>query len=503
MMNRGLKRLLKTTVIICFALLPCACTKNFAEYNLNPDGSVVAQPALLFSDALVKTSAADMEARTNYCHAFMQYGYSDFWSGTTYSLSDAISNRYWNNFYIPVLRNLEYIVPILKNKPDMATTYAAARIWRVFIYQKLTDMYGDIPYFQAGQALASGIFTPEYDTQQVIYADLIKELRAAIALMKSNPAMVVGGDQFYGGSAAQWRKLANAMLLKIGMRLIKVDPAQAAILVKEAYTDGVMTSNMDMPVLKHNSSADNGFFFNLSDQHFFLHQTLVSKMKAAGDPRLNIYGAIYNKAANAGGVITSKDTLQYVGYSFKAADPLPNARVNVSIFGLEETPFFDFQFAEVQFLLAEAVLRGYIDGDANEYYRSGVTAHMQSLALLPTGPSISNAQIVAYLARNPLVDPLDPTVEKSIERINTEFWLAGFIFDADEVYANWRRTGYPKLVANPNTITGPSSSRGAIPRKLPYPQSEFTLNSTNVNKALAVYGGLNDFNEKARVWWDK
>lgn len=496
-------RLKKTTTIILLALLPCACTKNFAEYNLNPDGSTEAQPALLFSDALVKTSAADMETRTNYCHAFMQYGYSDFWSGTTYSLSDPISNRYWNNFYIPVLQNLEYIVPILKNKPEMATTYAAARIWKVFIYQKLTDMYGDIPYFQAGRALSSNLFTPEYDPQEVIYADLISELRAAIVLLAANPGMPVQGDQFYSGNAAEWRKLANSLLLKIGMRLIKVDAARAALLANEAFNGGVMVSNMDMPILKHNSSADNGFFFNLGDQHFFLHQTLVNEMKAASDPRLNIYGAIYNKAANAGGVVTTKDTAQYVGYSFKQTDPLPNARVNVAIFGLEETPFFDFQFAEVQFLLAEAILRGYINGDANEFYRSGVTAHMQSLALLPTAPAISNAQIIEYLRKNPLVDPQNPTTERSIEKINTEFWIAGFIFDADEVYANWRRSGYPKLIPNPNTITGPSSSHGVIPRKLPYPQSEFTLNSANVNKALAAYGGLNDFNPKARVWWDK
>jgi hypothetical protein len=95
----------------------------------------------------------DMEPRTNYCHAFMQYGYNDFWSGTDYALSDDIAKRYWNNFYIPVLQNLEFILPLLKANTGMVTTYAAARIWRVFIYQKLTDYYGDIPYSQAGKAL--------------------------------------------------------------------------------------------------------------------------------------------------------------------------------------------------------------------------------------------------------------------------------------------------------------------------------------------------------------
>jgi hypothetical protein len=91
---------------------------------------------------------------------------------------------------------------------------------------------------------------------------------------------------------------------------------------------------------------------------------------------------------------------------------------------------------------------------------------------------------------------LPATAEAQIAKINTEFWVAGFVFDADEVWANWRRSGYPILTPNPGTS-------GVIPRKIPYPQSEFNLNNANVTAALANYGGTNDFNPKARVWWDK
>ncbi|OOQ57017.1 SusD/RagB family nutrient-binding outer membrane lipoprotein [Mucilaginibacter pedocola] len=493
----------KIVVLALMAFAPLACTKDFARYNANPDG--VASPNLgyMFSDALVKTSQLDMEPRTNYCAAFMQYGYSDFWSGTNYMQSDDIARRYWNNFYIPVLQNLEYILPLLKTDNSMATTYAAARIWRVFIYQKLTDFYGDIPYSQAGKALSAGVFTPAYDKQQLIYTDLISELRDAIRTLEANAPENVQGDQFYGGNTGGWRKLAASLLLRIGMRLIKVDAMQAKSLVTEAYNYGVMASNADMPVLKHNTNAPNGYAFNLSDQHFFLHQTLINHMRASGDPRLKVYGAVYDKEAFLGGVITSTDTATYRGYSFDSSGPIPTTRVNYSVYQPRDTPFFDFQYAEVEFLLAEAVLRGFITGDANTHYQAGITAHMQSLALLPTSPTISNAQINAYLAKNPMVDPANPTAERSIEIINTEFWVAGFMFDADEVYANWRRTGYPKLIPNPNTITGVSNSPGVIPRKLPYPELEFTLNNANATSALSAYGGMNDFNEHARVWWDK
>ncbi|MDN5289404.1 MAG: Starch-binding associating with outer rane [Mucilaginibacter sp.] len=471
------------------------CTKNFAKYNLDPDGITSVDPGALLSDALVKTSDQDMQPRANYCHAFMQYGYSSFWSGNAYVSADGISSRYWNNFYRPVLNNLEYVIPVLKTRTDLASTYAAARIWRVYVYQKLTDFYGDIPYSQAGKALSQNVFTPVYDPQQQIYTDFIAELRASITLLSSNSSQTVQGDQFYNGDAAKWKKLGASLLLRVGMRLIKVDPTQASVLVKEAIADGVMTSNDDMPILKHSVALPNGFNFLLNDgvNHFFLHKTLITEMKVNGDPRLPIYGAVYDKTISSDGSIQSRDTTQFIGYSFTATDPAPNTRISYDVYGTEGTHFFDFPYAEVEFLQAEAILRGYTNGDANAHYQAGVTANMQSLAKLPTTPTITSTQISAYLTKN----PLSGTTEQQIEKINTEFWVSGFAFDADEVWANWRRTGYPKLVPNPGSVTQ------TIPRKMPYPQSEFTLNGTNVNAALANYGGTNDFNAKARVWWDK
>lgn len=216
-------------------------------------------------------------------------------------------------------------------------------------------------------------------------------------------------------------------------------------------------------------------------------------MQTANDPRLAIYGAIYDKPVSAGGVIISDTTANFIGYSFNSSDPQPTVRINASVFGQQTTPFFDYQYAEVAFLEAEAVVRGYITGDANAFYTAGVTGQMKSLALLPTNPTITTAQISAYLTQN----PLPTTAEAQIERINTEYWLAGFAFDGEDEYANWRRTGYPVLTPNPGSVSK------TIPRKMVYPQSEFNLNNANVNAALAAYGNENTFNSAAIVWWDK
>ncbi|MDB5013388.1 MAG: hypothetical protein JWQ25_1590, partial [Daejeonella sp.] len=457
-LNTPTKKLIVILIVTCLFV---ACTKDFPSYNLNPDAVTKVEPWLLFSDAQVKTTAMTMEPRTNYCHAFMQYGYSGFWSGTTYSLSDNISSRYWNSFYSEVLKSLQYSLNEMRGKPDLSATYAAARIWKVFTILKLTDFYGDIPYKQAGKALTENVFTPVYDPQKEIYADLITELRASILLLDLN-SQTVKGDQFYGGSASQWKKLGNSLLLRIGMRLIKIDPNEAAKLVTEAVKGGVMLSNVDMPVLKHNSAVANGLFFNLQDQHFFLHKTLVDHMKSTGDPRLRIYGAIHDAPR---GKVISTDTASYAGWSFKTTDPPMTVRINYSIFHHDDLPFFDFQYAQVEFLLAEAILRGYIPGDADIHYKKGVKSHMQALWQLPTNPTISDAKIGEYLDKNPLVNPQNTSTEASIERVNTEFWVSCFLFDADEAWANWRRTGYPKLIPNPNTINGLGNSPGKIPRK--------------------------------------
>lgn len=496
------------TTLLLLSGLAMGCKKDLISTNVDPNNVSSVDPSLIFSAVLVGSTAndvssnpgtydMDMEPRTNYCHAFMQYGYSSFWSGTTYALSDAISSAYWNSFYTTVIKNIEYLMPILKASPELVNTYAAAKIWRVFLYQKLTDFYGDIPYSQAAKAYSENIFAPAYDPQQQIYDSLVTELQSAESLFDATKEGVQG-DQFYSGSIAQWEKLGNSLLLRIGMRLIKVDPTQAATLVKQAVAAGVMQSNADMPVLMHNASAPNGFWFNIQDEHFYLHKTLVDHMKNTGDPRLSIYGAIHSGGTPTGSTVVSTDTTQYIGYSFSASDPAPTVQVTYPIYQPANTPFFDFEYAEVEFLLAEAVLRGYISGDAGSYYQNGITADMQSLALLPTSPAITGAQITDYLNRNPL--KITAPIDTQIAQINTEFWVAGFVFDADEVWANWRRTGYPVLTPNPNTLTDGSSSPGVIPRKMPYPQSEFTLNSTSVNNALKAYGGVNDFS--GRVWWD-
>ncbi|MDN5200670.1 SusD/RagB family nutrient-binding outer membrane lipoprotein [Fulvivirgaceae bacterium BMA10] len=493
---------IKTFMIgVIFMGIISSCDNDFADVNLDPDAVTSVNPGQLFSKVLINSSRVDMEPRTNYFHAFMQYGFSGFWSGTQYVISDNIVARYFNGMYRSPIKNVVFLIDQLQDDPLNVNTLSAARIWKVFLFQKMTDVYGDIPYFESGQSLTTRDFTPAYDTQEVIYNDLIKELQEAKAAFDSE-LDGVRGDQFYNGDIVRWEKLANSLLLRIGMRIMKVDPTRGQSLINEAVAGGVMESNDDMPVMRHTENEPNAFNFTLGDQHFVLHKTLVDHMKINEDPRLTIYGGIHDQAR---GVVISTDTTDYYGWSPNPDDSAATVRVTFNIYRPTETPFLHFSYAQVEFLLAEAAVRGLVGTDPQVHYENGIRASMQSLALLPASPGISDTQIADYIAANPFDDPgdtSDDSDEAKIEKIATEFWLSGFIFDADEVWNNWKRTGFPDLTPNPNSLTQASDSPGRIPRKLPYPQDEFVRNGENVRAVLPRYGNANDFNEASRVWWD-
>jgi hypothetical protein len=153
-------------------------------------------------------------------------------------------------------------------------------------------------------------------------------------------------------------------------------------------------------------------------------------------------------------------------------------------------PLFLVTAAQTQLLLAEARERGWITtGTAEEYYNSGVRAHMEQMASYDPASAISTEAIDTYLANN----PFDPA--NALEQINTQYWIASFL-NGPEAFANFRRSEYPQLTPNP--FPG-KAIEGDFIRRLTYPNSEISVNTENVNAAIARMGA-DDLD--TRVWWD-
>lgn len=170
------------------------------------------------------------------------------------------------------------------------------------------------------------------------------------------------------------------------------------------------------------------------------------------------------------------------------------------------TPGILITNAEVQFLMAEAKVKGWnVPGTVEDHYAQGVREAMQMLNtcydLNYSGKdmTIKSADIEAYIAAN----PVGATAEAQKERINSEAWIL-HLMNPSEGWANLRRADYPVTIDRnrydvKDFVSDDEDTR--MPVRLKYPTAEFTGNNAAYTEALSRMGGKDDWHH--RVWWDK
>lgn len=498
-----------------------ACESGFEEMNVNPTQAESIHPRFLLPTIELSVNGMGYDAwRGNaiLTSAFVQHFSNTYYSGDKYLRpSDDWGSATWRVAYngdgdtrFAPVKNVQHLIANHQDDPTMANYVAAGRVLRVFIFQRLTDMYGDIPYFQGGKGILEDDITPAYDPQSEIYADMLKELEEAAA--QFDASLPLEGDLVYGGDVARWERFTYSMMLRLGMRLVKVDQGAAQNWVQKAIAGGVMQSfedaayvaGADGPSTGPNGLNSNGLTgYTFSQDSPLLTEFLVDWMQSMGDPRLSRIGAMYDGNAHQGAAVVSTNPDEFVGWpvgndgttiqthpAFKEtigesfAQPGPFVRQNNDPKPLQT-------YAEVEFLLAEAAVRGWHTGDPAEHYERGVRAAMQWLSLFDSegGTTISTPEVDAYLAAN----PYDPA--RALEQINTQYWAATFL-NGYEAYANYRRSGYPVL---PEPNWPGNETGGKVPRRVPYPTLEAVLNTENYNAAVQRQG---PDDMTTRVWWD-
>ncbi len=397
----------------------------------------------------------------------------------------------------------------------------AARILKAFSFQRITDFYGALPYFEANKGLQL-IYFPKYDKQSVIYADILKELdEATAAISASNPDEgFKKSDMIYKGDIAKWKKWGYSLMLRMAMRVSNVDLAMAKTYIQKAVAGGVFTSNDDnvwvpMAIGPSEWTNQNGisrsFYPGDGGNASFLSKKLVDFLKGANpsitsddDPRLMIIsGGIANWTATEWLPI-NVDPLAQKGLpngkdqgDLEAIEGGPviqvktYSRINFLLLQ-DDDPYMIMNHAEVEFLLAEAAERG-IGGvtDAAGHYNAGVKSAMQMFKPFGQGDAaataaltVSDAKVNTYLAAYPYAS------RPALEMIGEQMWVSKFL-NWWEAWSDWRRTGFPVLVPHnyPGNVTG-----GTIPRRLMYPSTEVASNKNFTE------GNVNNYT--SRVWWD-
>ncbi|HWV28511.1 MAG TPA: SusD/RagB family nutrient-binding outer membrane lipoprotein [Dyadobacter sp.] len=492
------------------------CDEGFDEINTNKVDPTSLAPSLILNKAIIATTYLDgVSTLGMLCYNFgivqqVITPYGSSLSGGNYNqLNNSNSPLVWVNFYRNVIKQLVAVTEQTKDDPLSADIYNAARIWKAYAFMILTDTYGDIPYFDAGKGYISEEIRPKYDPQEAIYKDILKELEEASGALGVSKDPVTT-DILYGGDIARWKKLGYSLMLRAGMRLTKVDPATAKAYVIKALAGGVFESNADNSVIRHTSLYNNFIANHLAARektNFYLAAPFVNYLKENNDPRLPVFAVRYVGAK--GGPEQSSDRASsdpkvQIGMPMGYNDVTINSvlaengvvslwdftQINLTTVLKLDAPEFHITYAQVQLLLAEAAVRGWVTGKAADYYGKGIRANLEQMALYDPKAAIKEDAILAYLKAHPLDEA------KALEQINTQYWVATFL-DGNESWANFRRSGFPALKKNP--YPGSEIKEDFI-RRMPYPDSEIVVNLQNVNDANARQGP-NDLN--TRIWWDK
>ncbi|HJV78017.1 MAG TPA: SusD/RagB family nutrient-binding outer membrane lipoprotein [Paludibacter sp.] len=458
----------KLSYIIIFALALSSCNNTLDEINKNPNATETPLPPYLLTSALKQGADIYWGSESNFNSSLLfvqhwakiQYAEPD-----RYDVSNSSFTSLWNTGYSTLITDLNTILNFSDQQAN-SNYKGIALTLRSWTFLLLTDAYGSIPYKEAGQKV-----TPAYNTQKEVYTGLLEDLKQAQSLLSTTNGTVTG-DLAYKGNIAKWKKLVNSLRLRIALRISDKEPALAKQAAIDATTDagGLISSNSETFQFIYTSSPQQNpasAWFETRDD-YRISKTIVDKLYELSDPRLSVYAQLPSDASVG----------KYVG----GANGLSNSDANSQGFAktskpgtyflTSQSPAVIFAYSEVLFDLSEAVARGYIAGDAEQFYKNAITASLNQFG-------ITDATVISnYL--NQAVVKYDAT--NYAKSIGTQKWIA-FFGQGLDAFAEWRRLDYPQLTAGPATVLD-----GQIPSRFFYPGTEQSLNGTSYQAAIAIQG---------------
>lgn len=495
-------------VAIAAAAIGCN-NDNLTNLNKNPNSPSSVGPGPLFTRAtntsVQRFLGAGFDLRqTEFVAQHMaevQYPSDDSYA----TLQGANVQVTFNGAYSAELEDLKKVV----QQGDFAKNAAIsgpAQVLQAWIYENLTDTWGDVPYSQAlaGDS-TGGSFTPAYDPQKSIYASLMSTLtRASAGMTAATGAGLGAADPIYGGDLSAWQKFSNSLHARLALRLVNVDPTTANTELKAAFTapGGLITSNADMAQLVwpgdgiYNNPWSANFQARDDNRISLTFYNILAPASGPVDPRLPIFAqptqadpSVYAGSPNGVGSIAGKylKTTSRPGAIFYAG---ATAYGNFGSTANAKTPSYLMTYAEVAFIQAEAAERnlgGLTPGQAAAFYNAGILASMAQWG-------VSSSAAATYLANSSIAYKAGVA---GLKQIAVQKWIALYS-DGSQAWASYRQTCQPSSLK-----PGPAAVVLYIPRRFPYPISEISVNPANVTAAIARLGGTKQDNFGGMVYWDQ
>ncbi len=488
-------------IFILPLVLLTACVDSLDDYNIDQKRAPVVPAEPLYSAAV--KSLADILATPN-VNSNNYRLYVQHWSTTQYLDEPRyvlnvrlIPQNFWDALYRDVLSDLKEARRILDadqliNPLVKKNQLAQIGIMEAYAWMILVNTFGDVPF---SEALDTSKPLPKYDDAQTIYLAAMDLLDESIAMLDPAAAGFGGGELLYSAKAAgqrinHWIRFGNSIKLKMAMVLAD-NPATAAVAntaIQEA-AEAVFISNADnarfpyLPDPPSNNPISANLNLSLQSRRDFVGaKPFVDVLNDFNDPRrVHFFNPVPGTSNFVGG---------YYGYTNNPVANFSEISDKVKAPGFEAL-FIDY--AEVEFLLAEAVERGLIDGDAEAHYNNAITASI-------TYWGGTGAEATTYLSQAGVAYTTAEGDWK--QKIGTQKWIALYNRGWD-AWVEWRRLDYPVL-QSPSEATPPTgqdapSSQLFIPLRMIYPINEQTLNAANRDAASSKIG--NDVHT-TKLFWD-
>ena len=511
-------------LLVLLISLATSCTKDFEELNTN------------------KTKISEINnASLEYVFSAAQYGgifgkagpfqlfealYSDlqcqYFATTAKNFASDRNemvgnwlNGGWNHFYGTANAQMDVVLESTKTggKLEDPVKNSIAKIWKVYMFMPVTDYWGAVPYFEAG----NGKNVVLYDSQEDIYKDFFKILKEATTVLNNAPAanrVFAKGDLIYGGDVKKWLKLGNTLRLRAAMRISMKNPATAKLEAEAAATapGGLITSNSDNAFMISTATTPNPLGAISNWGEFRMSAAMESVLKGFNDPRMQKF---FNPALTGGAYKGIRNGMTPAQMALPQNAINANSNINSS-FGFDTrftAPWTIFTASETYFLLAEGKLNNWNmgSGTAQSYYNDGITASLDrwgikdaaviSNYISGTSLPIALGDINNTPALTNIPVAFAATIAQQREQVGTQKWLALYPY-SPEAWSEFRRTGFPKLYPrlNSGNTDSPATDPASV-RRTTYPPIEAAVNPQGLASGVSKLGGADKTSTK--VWWNQ
>ena len=412
--------------------------------------------------------------------------------------------------YLNAIRNLDQIIKLNEDEATKDESYvrilgdtnnqiAVAKTLSAFFYMSVTDIVGPIVLSEVFQGKSDDNWTPVYDSQEFVYEQLDQILKDAYSQFDEDGVFDSAADDLYKGDIAKWKKFNASLRMLLAIKLSDVAPELGKARFAAAYADGGMETVADGFYYTYDDLTWNRLYYWVSPDYSGAgfnavpNMFIVEAMKEREDNRMWSYFDIEGYRGERPEKFFPRDkytSFYGVPFGLKNLDAVNAwtnccASINSKLLAMEATiPVIPT--ARVLLTQAEAAFRGWISADAKALYEAGVAASFEQWGA---------KGVEEYL----LKDINAYSDADGLEKIAIQRWIASYMSDGVEAWADWRRLDIPKMPVGPGAY---DNGKTHYPYRLRfYTDYDVAYNYDNYIKAVALLnGGVDDCN--SRLWWD-